>query len=473
MERVPPHNLEAEESLIGALLIDKNAVVKVADILTVEDFYRSQHAHIYEAMIDLFASQEPIDLLTLSNKLEERGKLEQVGGRAYLSGLAGRVPSSGHVRHYADIIQKKATLRRMQRAAAEISEMSFSEEEDVEKLLDEAERTIFNVSQNFSKENFSPVKTILNEAFERIDTLHREGGKIRGVSSGFADLDNLLAGFQKSDLIVLAARPSVGKTTIALDFARHVAVHEKVPVAIFSLEMSKEQLVDRLLCSEAGIDLWRMRTGKLSDSPNSDDFPRLGHAMGLLSEAPIFIDDNASANIMQIRAKCRRLQTEHGLGLIIIDYLQLMEGRNKENRTQEISEISRALKQIARELNVPIIALSQLSRAVEQIKPAIPKLSHLRESGSIEQDADIVMFVYRKAADRNYRPEELTPEEKHLGIVYLAKHRNGPTGEVKLFFDAARVSFKNLEKKHLQPSAPPPILPPAPPPGQGMELPSF
>ncbi len=470
MNRVPPHNLEAEESILGALLIDKNAMIKVADSLRSEDFYRPQHGEVYEAMLDLYADQEPIDLLTLSNKLEERGKLEKIGGRAFLSGLAGMVPSSGHVKHYADIIQKKASLRRLQAAAAEISELSFQEDGDVDELLDKAEQSIFAVSQNYLKQNFSPVKEILHEAFERIDLLHREGGKVRGVPTGFKDLDNLLAGFQKSDLIILAARPSVGKTTIALDFARHIAVKEKIPVGIFSLEMSKEQLVDRLLCSEAGIDLWRMRTGKLSDRPDSDDFPRLGNAMGILSEAPIFIDDNASANIMEIRTKARRLQTEHGLGLLIVDYLQLMEGRSKENRTQEISEISRALKQIARELNIPIIALSQLSRAVEQTKPAIPKLSHLRESGSIEQDADIVMFIYRKAADRNYRPEELTPEEKNLGEIHVSKHRNGPTGVVKVFFDGARVSFRNLEKRHLEAPAPPPLPPAA---GPAIDLPKF
>lgn len=475
MDRLPPQNIEAEESLLGALLVDKNAMIKVADSVKAEDFYIDKHGVLYDTMIELFANQVPIDLLSLSNRLEERGLLEKIGGRSFISGLAGRVPSSGHVKHYAEIIQKKATLRRLSQAAGEISELAFNESDDIEKTLDEAEQSVFNVSQRFLKQNFTPVSTVLSEAFERIDKLHRDEGAIRGVPSGFKDLDNLLAGFQKSDLIILAARPSVGKTTLALDFARNIAVHAKVPIGLFSLEMSKEQLVDRLLCSEAGIDLWRMRTGKLSDREDSDDFPRLGHAMGVLSEAPIFIDDTASANIMQIRTKARRLQTEHGLGMLIIDYLQLMEGRSKENRTQEISEISRALKQIARELDIPIIALSQLSRAVEQNKPAIPKLSHLRESGSIEQDADIVMFLYRKAADRNYRPEELTEEEKHLGEIHIAKHRNGPTGIVKVFFDAARVTYKNLEKRHLQASAPPPLPTPPPvlPPSSGPDIPQF
>jgi replicative DNA helicase len=470
MDRLPPQNTEAEESLLGALLIDKNAMVKIADALRPEDFYVPANAMIYEAMQDLYGNQEPIDILTLSNKLDEKGQLEKVGGRAFLSGLAGRVPSSGHIKHYADIVQKKSTLRRLQNSAAQISELAFSESEDIEQLLDQAEKAVFGVSQQFTKANFSPVKEVLNDAFDRIDMLHREKGKLRGIPTGFTDLDAILAGFQKSDLVILAARPGVGKTTFALDVARHIAVKSKVPIGLFSLEMSKEQLVDRLLCSEAGIDLWKMRTGKLSNDPGSEDFPKLGHAMGVLSEAPIFIDDSGTANIMEIRTKARRLQSEHGLGVLIIDYLQLMEGRSKENRTQEISEISRGLKQIARELDIPIIALSQLSRAVEQTKPAIPKLSHLRESGSIEQDADIVMFIYRKAADRNYRPEELTEEEKHLGEVHIAKHRNGPTGVVKLFFDAGKVSYRNLEKKHLQPAAPPPI---APPPSQPINLPKF
>lgn len=473
MERITPQNVEAEESLLGALLIDKNAMVKVADQLRPEDFYKPSFGQVYETMLELYGKQEPIDLLSLSNRLQERSLLEKIGGRAFLSGLASKVPSSGHVKHYADIIQKKATLRRLSQAAGEISELAFSEDQDIDTVLDKAEQAVFGVSQKYLKQNFMPVRDVLNEAFERIDMLHREKGRTRGVPTGFKDLDDLLAGFQKSDLIILAARPSVGKTTLALDFARNIAINAKVPVGIFSLEMSKEQLVDRLLCSEAGIDLWRMRTGRLSDRPDSDDFPRLGHAMGILSEAPIFIDDTASANIMEIRTKARRLQTEHGLGLLIVDYLQLMEGRGKfqDNRVQEISEISRALKQIARELNIPVIALSQLSRAVEQSKPAIPKLSHLRESGSIEQDADIVMFIYRKAADRNYRPEELTDEEKRIAEIHISKHRNGPTGVVKVFFDAAKVSFKNLEKRFMEMPAPPPIR--QLPPNEPINIPQF
>ncbi len=308
-------------------------------------------------------------------------------------------------------------------------------------MLDEAEQRIFGVSQKHLKQNFIPIKSVLTEAFDRIDELHKDSGKLRGLPTGFVALDNLLAGLQKSDLVILAARPSMGKTTLALDIAKQVAIGSKTPVGLFSLEMSKEQLVDRLLCSQAGVDLWRMRTGKLSED---EDFSRIGNAMGVLSEAPIFIDDTASANIMEIRTKARRLQAEHNLGLIIIDYLQLMQGRtNSENRVQEISEITRSLKQIARELNIPVLALSQLSRAVESRTPPIPKLADLRESGSIEQDADIVMFIYREAMYK----KDLDPAKKNISDILIAKHRNGPTGLVQLYFDENLVSFKNLDKK--------------------------
>jgi replicative DNA helicase len=298
---------------------------------------------------------------------------------------------------------------------------------------------------------------LLAGAFDRIDELHRDAGKLRGTPTGFADLDRHLGGLQKSDLIILAARPSCGKTAFVLDLARHAAVRHKVSVGIFSLEMAKEQLVDRMICAEANVNLWSLRNGKLSNDGAQDDFSRIGHALGVLSEASIYIDDTASVNIMDVRTKARRLQMDQGLGLLIIDYLQLMEGRvnsyggNSDNRTQEVAQITRGLKAIARELNIPVIALSQLSRQVELSKPAIPKLAHLRESGSIEQDADVVMFIYRKAADKNYRIEDLSPEERHLGEIHIAKHRNGPTGIVRLFFDESRASFRNLEKNHVGP----------------------
>lgn len=450
-DKLPPQNLDAEKSTLGSLLIDKDAVIKIADILDPSDFYLDSHGQIFAVMLELYENRIPIDILSLASRLQEKNQLEALGGHSYLSELANEVPTSSHIVSYAKIVQRKSTLRKLLRAAADITGLAYKETEDVENLLDESERKLYSVSQKYYKQNFIPIKSVLNEAFDRIDELHRESGKLRGLPTGFADLDNLLAGLQRSDLVILAARPSVGKTTLALDIARSVATKQKTPVGIFSLEMSKEQLVDRLLCSEAGVDLWRMRTGKLSEK--EDDFPRIGHAMGVLSEAPIFIDDSATANVMEIRTKARRLQAEHGLSLIMVDYLQLMEGRNTENRVQEIAEITRGLKALARELNVPVLALSQLSRAVEMSKPAIPKLAHLRESGSIEQDADVVMFIYRKAADKNYHPDDISPEEKHLAEVHIAKHRNGPTGLVRLFFDENRVTFRSMEK---QGAVPPP-----------------
>lgn len=458
-ERLTPQNLEAEQSFLGALLLDKDAVIKVADMLNPEDFYLDKHRRVYESMLDLYRRSEPIDILSLGNRLQEKNELEAIGGRAELIALSNAVPTASHVVSYAEIIQKKSTLRRLLQAASDITALGYEQAEDVETLLDEAEQRLFNVSQKFLRRTFAPIRDVLADAFDRIDELHREKGKLRGVPSGYHDLDNLLGGLNKSDLIILAARPACGKTSLALDLARHAAVKHKIPVGIFSLEMSKEQLVDRMICAEANVDFWRLRTGNLSSSGTDDDFPRIGHALGVLSESPIYIDDSSSANIMEIRTKARRLQMEHGLGMLVIDYLQLMEGRtrggNNDNRTQEIAEITRGLKSIARELNIPVIALSQLSRSVELQKPAIPRLAHLRESGSIEQDADIVMFIYRKAADRNYRPEDIAPEERHIAEIHIAKHRNGPVGTVKLFFDETRTTFRNLQKNSN-------ALPPAP-----------
>lgn len=452
LEKLTPQNLEAEQSLLGALLLDTDAIVRIGDQITAEDCYAEKHRVIFEAMMDLYRKHEPIDLLSLSNRLQEKGELERIGGRAYLIQLSNTVPTASHVVHYARIVQKKATLRRLINAASEISGLGYEESEDTERVLDQAEQALFKVSQKYLKAHFTAIQDILDGAFERIDELHREKGTLRGIATGYVDLDNHLGGLQKSDLIVLAARPSCGKTSLALDIARYAAVKQKLPVGLVSLEMSKEQLVDRMICAEANVNLWNMRTGHLSDAGQHDDFSRIGHALGVLSEAPIYIDDSATANILEIRTKARRLQMEKGLGLLIVDYLQLMESRNlsSDNRVQEVSEITRGLKSIARELNIPVLALSQLARAVELQKPAIPKLAHLRESGSIEQDADIVMFIYRKAADKNFRREDLSPEEQHLAEIHIAKHRNGPTGLVKLFFDDSRASFKNLAKKPQQ-----------------------
>jgi len=352
------------------------------------------------------------------------------------------VPSAAHVLHYAKIVRHKGTLRRLISQAAEIQSLGFREDADLETLLDQAEQKLFSVSQKYLKQNFVPLSEILHETFDRIDELHREKGKLRGLPTGFGDLDNKLGGLQKSDLVILAARPSMGKTSLALDVIRHVAVGKKKPVAIFSLEMSKDQLVDRLLAAEAEVDLWKMRTGRLNDIGPENDFERIGHALGRLSEAPIFIDDSGTVNIMELRTKARRLQAEQAIELIVVDYLQLMEGRNTENRVQEVSEISRSLKTLAKELNVPVLALSQLSRAVEQRGgDKKPQLSDLRESGSIEQDADVVMFIYR---DEMYTGKE--SRKPHIAEILIRKHRNGPTGEIELFFDAEKTSFKNLAK---------------------------
>lgn len=442
--RISPNNLEAEQSVLGSLMLDKEAIVKIADFLLPVDFYKNNHQKIFETMLSLYEEREPIDVLSISNKLEEVGKLEEIGGSSYIASLVNIVPSASHVVHYAKVVQKKAMLRRLISAADKIVEMGYSGNEDVERILDEAEQGIFKVSQKYLKQDFVPIKSILENAFNRIDELHRDDGSIRGVPSGFADLDKVLAGFQKSDLIILAARPSLGKTTLALDIARQVGVQSKIPVGIFSLEMSSDQLIDRMLAAQAGIDLWRLRTGKLRSSGPDNDFEKLNEAMGILSEAPIYIDDTASANIMEMRTMARRLQTEHNLGLIIIDYLQLMEGRSRsgDNRVQEISEISRALKQLARELNIPVIALSQLSRNVESRSPQIPKLSDLRESGSIEQDADVVLMLYREDREKPDTPN------KQIVDVFIAKHRNGPIGRASLYFEEQSTTFKNLERVH-------------------------
>lgn len=465
MSKIPPQNLEAESSLLGALLLDKETIIKIGDTLRTSDFYKEANGLIYQAILDLFEKHEPADILSVGNRLAEKKQLNNVGGKAYLAELTSAVPNSSHAVSYADIIRKKSTLRKLERAASEISEFSFSEDQDVSQLLDKAEQKLFAISQESLKKNFIPIKSVLTETFNRIDELHKSGGHgTRGIPSGFGDLDSKLSGFQNSDLIILAARPSLGKTTFALDIARNIAVKAKVPVGIFSLEMSKEQLVDRLLAAEAEVDLWKMRTGKLSDKEEDDDFPRIGRAMGILSEAPIFIDDSANANVMEIRTKARRLKMEHNLGFLVIDYLQLMEGdTNSENRVQEISKISRSLKQIARELDIPVLALSQLSRAVESRSPAIPKLADLRESGSIEQDADIVMFIYRKAKDKS---RDCPDEEKNIAEIHIDKHRNGPTGICRLFFDENKVSFKNLDREYQN------ILPPPESSDDSMPIPS-
>ena len=438
-DKLPPQNIEAEQSVLGCLMLDKDAIFQIADILKPADFYKPIHQSIYQAMLELYERREPIDVLSLSNRLIERKQLDEIGGHAYLTDLVNSVPTAAYVKSYADIVSRKALLRRLIDSAAKITQSAFEESEDVETILDKAEQKIFNVSQKYVRQDFISIKPMLAEAFERLDELHKGDGKLRGLSTGFYDLDNKLAGLQKADLIVLAARPSYGKTSLALDIGRHIALQEKVPVGIFSLEMSKDQLVDRLLCNQGQVSLWKYRTGRLSAHGEDNDFSRINQAIDVLSQAPIFIDDSSATGVMQMRAMARRLQADQGLGLIIVDYLQLMEGVG-ESRVQEISNISRSLKGLARELNIPVLAISQLSRAVEQRPDQVPRLSDLRESGSIEQDSDVVLFIHRK--------DRVNPntEQKNIVDIIIAKHRNGPIGQIQLYFNEDVVSFRNLQK---------------------------
>lgn len=445
-DRLPPQSTDAEKCLLGCLMLDKNAILKVADFLTPRDFYKNSYQEIYRAISEIFERGDTIDLLSVATRLKEKERLEALGGNSGLTELINSVPTASNVLSYAKIVQRKRILRDLIDASYEIGLMGYEETEDVDQLLDKAERRIFSITQNTLSQNFVPVKATLEEAFERIDRLSKERGLPRGVPTGFADLDNILSGLQKSDLIILASRPSVGKSSLALDIARMAALKQNLPVGIFSLEMSRDQVVDRLLAAQAGINMWNLRTGRLSSQGEDNDFNRIQTAMGLLSEVPLYIDDSSSSNILQMRAIARRLQADRGLGLIIIDYLQLMEPRNPTATVvQQITEISRSLKGLARELNIPVLALSQLSRAVEQRTPHIPRLADLRDSGSIEQDSDVVLFLYRE--DR-YKENS---ENKNIVDVIVAKHRNGPLGKVPLYFDEQRVTFKNLEKHAEEP----------------------
>lgn len=441
LPKLPPQNVEAEQSVLGSLLLDKDAIIKVADLITPEDFYRDDNREIFRAMLALFERRMPIDVVTLSDELEKKNEFEKVGGATYLTTLVNMVPTASHVVHYAEIVQQKATLRRLIQAATRITELGYDEEGDMSTLLDRAEQSLFSVSQKYLKQNFVPIKDVLSDTFERIDELHRNKGVLRGVPTGFRDLDGVLSGFQDSDLIIVAARPSMGKTAIVTNIAAHAAIKEKRSVGFFALEMSRDQLADRLISLESGVDSWKIRTGQLSD----EDFPKIGYAMGTLAEAPLYIDDSPSLNIMEIRSKCRRLQMEHGLDLVIVDYLQLMEGRSRNsdgNRVQEISEISRSLKTLAREINVPVVALSQLSRAVEARPDKRPMLSDLRESGSIEQDADVVIFIYR---DDYYHKDS---DRKGITELLVRKHRNGPIGDVELMFIPEQTRFRSVDRRH-------------------------
>jgi len=441
----PPQNLEAEASLLGAILIDADALVKIADSVRPDDFFDARHKYIYEAVLALYERRSQIDVLTLADQLKGTGFLDMVGGPAYLTELTNFVPTAAHVEQYADIVAQKALRRRLIKASQDMTALGFDESKQLRELIEEAESRLFEVSQQHIKQNVVSLETILTESFDRLDELHRDKGKIRGIPTGYKDLDNILAGLQRSDLFILAARPSMGKTALVLNLAHNVALLAKEPVLFFSLEMSKEQLVDRLLSMESGVDAWALRTGNLTDS----DFEKIGEAMGTLSEAKIFIDDTPGITVSDLRTKARREAHQHGVGLVIVDYLQLMSGGGRfgggDNRVQEISEISRGLKGIARELNVPLIALSQLSRSVESRSPQIPQLADLRESGSIEQDADVVAFIYR---EEYYNPET---DRKNITDILIKKHRNGPTSNVELYFEADKQRFRSLDVKHKDP----------------------
>lgn len=435
--RMPPQNIDAERSVLGSLMLDSKAIDVVIDILDPENFYSPKHRIIYQAMADIYEKKEPIDVLSISSRLKDKKQLENAGGGSYLTELVNCVPTASNAKHYAEIVHKKSVLRDLIESSGHISQLGYDEETDIDELLDEAESKIFSIAKISTKQRFSNIKSALVDAWERFDRLHKTKGEIRGVPTGFSDLDNLLAGFQKSDLIILAARPSIGKSALALDIARNVAC-SNIPVGIFSLEMSTQSLVDRLIAAEARVDSWKLRTGRLSDD---DDFKSIRNALDKLSSAPIFIDDESSANVLQMRAKARRLQTEHGLGLLIVDYLQLMVPRNKsDNMVQQMTEISRSLKGLARELEVPVLAISQLSRAVESRNPPIPKLHDLRDSGSIEQDADVVMFIYR---EDKYKENS---DKKNMAEILVEKHRNGPTGKIQLYFNPEKVSFSSIAR---------------------------
>ena len=442
---IPPQNTDAEASLLGAILIDSDAIVKIADVILAADFYDPKHNRIFEAIIELYEKHNPIDVLTLSDQLKNSGFIEFVGGASYLTQLTNFVPTAAHVEKYAEIVAQKALRRRLIKASQDIVELGYKEESNLQELIESAESKLFEVSQRHIKQDVTSLETILAESFERLDELHKDKGKIRGVPTGYKDLDNILAGLQRSDLFIIAARPSMGKTALTLNIAHNVALQSKEPVLLFSLEMSKEQLVDRMLAMESGVDAWALRTGNLTDS----DFEKIGHAMGTLSEAQIYIDDSPGITVSDLRTKARREAHIRPLGLIIVDYLQLMSGGSRfsgdGNRVQEISEISRGLKSIARELNVPLVALSQLSRSVESRSPQIPQLQDLRESGSIEQDADVVAFLYR---EDYYNPDS---ERKNIMDIFIKKHRNGPTGAVELYFDRDKQRFRSVDSRHSNP----------------------
>jgi replicative DNA helicase len=437
--RIPPQNIESERALLGSIMLKPDVLNDIISIVSHDSFYAEKHRLIYKAMLELFGKSEPIDLLSMSSRLSEQNMLEQIGGRSYLAELVNSVPSSANAKHYADIVQKKAMMRNLIEAADYISELGYDEGLELEDLLEKAEKKIYEVTESPTLHKFVELKETLGEAWERLDHLHKSKDELRGIRTGFRELDDMLAGFQKSDLIILAARPSMGKTALALDIARLSATQHNTPVGIFSLEMSSQQLVDRMLAAESRVNAWKLRTGRLS---TDTEFDQIRHALDNLSKAPIFIDDQPANNILKMRSVARRLKSERGVGLLIVDYLQLMVptgSRGSDSLVQQVTEISRSLKTMARELNVPVLALSQLSRAVEQ-RRGRPRLSDLRDSGSLEQDSDVVMFIHR---DDKYNEESTKP---NIAEILIEKHRNGPTGKVELYFDEKRATFLSVDK---------------------------
>jgi replicative DNA helicase len=435
--KMPPQNIEAEQSVLGGVLIENGAIHKVMEVLTPDDFYREAHQKIYNSLLDLSERDEPADLITLTNELRKRDQLDSIGGASYVASLIDTIPTAANIGYYARIIKEKSILRKLIETATDIVTQGYQDREDVEGLLDEAERAIFQIAENRVRPSFYPIREIVKSSFKTLEKLYEKKELVTGIPSGFKDLDLMTAGFQPSDLIIVAGRPSMGKTALCLNIAQYAAIEKKVPVAIFSLEMSKEQLVLRMLCSEARVEGTRIRTGFLSES----DWPKLTLAAGNLSDAPIFIDDTAALTILELRAKARRLKGEHGLGMLVVDYLQLMRGRTMiENRQQEISEISRSLKALAKELNLPVIAVSQLSRRSESREDKRPQMSDLRESGAIEQDADLILFIYR---DEVYNRSEENPNRGKAEVI-IGKQRNGPTGRIELAFLDKFTMFKDL-----------------------------
>lgn len=437
--RVPPHNIEAERALLGSVMLRPEVMFEITDLAHVVSFYSEKHRLIFETMLELFSKRNPTDLLTVSARLKEKNVLDEIGGNSYLGEMVNCVPSAANASYYAQIIQKKYIARNLISAADFISSLGYDEAAELEELLDQAQKKIYDVTNVSSIHKFVELKEELAEAWERLDRLHNSGDGLRGVPTGFKELDEKLSGLQKSDLIILAARPSVGKTALALDIARQTAVYHNTPVGIFSLEMSSQQLTDRMLASQSNVDAWKLRTGKLN---REDDFAAIRGSLDVLSKAPIYIDDQPGNNILKMRSVARRLKNEKGLGLVIVDYLQLMAtNKNYDSMVNQVTEISRSLKNLARELEVPVLALSQLSRAIEQ-RGGKPKLSDLRDSGSIEQDADVVMFIHREDKAKNTEQAEKT----NIAEILIEKHRNGATGKVELFFDERKVTFMPLEK---------------------------